>query len=63
MGKIARRRDVEAGSLDQGGSFDGTSRKVKWGPFFDPQARVFTVVLEPGSNPIGANLNTSFTMW
>ena len=23
---------------------------VKWGPFFDTQARVFTVVLEPGSN-------------
>ena len=41
---------VKAGSLDQGGSFDGTSRKVKWGPFFDTQARVFTVVLEPGSN-------------
>ncbi len=43
---------VKAGSLDQGGSFDGTSRKVKWGPFIDTPtlARVFTVVLEPGNN-------------
>ena len=41
---------VKPGSLDQGGSFDETSRKVKWGPFFDNQARVIAFVLEPGGN-------------
>lgn len=41
---------VKAGSLDQGGAYDGNSRKVKWGPFFDTVERTFTFVLEPGAN-------------
>jgi len=42
--------NVKLGSLDQGGSYDSTSRKVKWGPFFDTVERAFTFLLEPGSN-------------
>ncbi|MFM8470686.1 MAG: Calx-beta domain-containing protein, partial [Limisphaerales bacterium] len=42
--------NVKPGSLDQGGAFDGTNRKVKWGPFFDAAERVLTCVLEPGAN-------------
>lgn len=42
--------NVKPGSLDQGGAYDGNSRKVKWGPFFDTVERELICVLEPGAN-------------
>ena len=41
---------VKPGSISHGGTFDSTSRKLKWGPFFDTVERACACVLEPGNN-------------
>jgi VWFA-related protein len=45
-------------SISDGGNFDATTGKVKWGPFFDHQVRVLTYVATP---PPAENGWKSFT--
>ena len=41
---------VKLDSISHGGTFDSTSRKLQWGPFFDTLERACACVLEPGNN-------------
>jgi hypothetical protein len=40
-------------SADYGGAFDGVTKKVKWGPFFDNTARTLTYVVTAPANATG----------
>ncbi|MBL8203526.1 MAG: hypothetical protein JNM09_04795 [Blastocatellia bacterium] len=40
-------------SINNGGAFDNTNRKVKWGPYFDNAARSLTYVITPPSGETG----------
>ncbi len=44
-------------NIDNGGQYDGANGKVKWGPFFDSQARVLHYSVTP---PIGSTGDKSF---
>jgi hypothetical protein len=39
--------------IDNGGQFDATNGKVKWGPFFDAQARTLTYLVTPPGGSSG----------
>ena len=41
---------VKLDSISHGGTFDSTSRKLQWGPFFDTVERACACVLEPANN-------------
>ncbi|MEK7678385.1 MAG: immunoglobulin domain-containing protein [Verrucomicrobiota bacterium] len=45
--------DFTAAGVSGGGTFDTATRQVKWGPFFDSQARVFTYALVPPTGFLG----------
>ena len=44
-------------NINNNGTFDGTNKKVKWGPFFDNSARTLTYLVTP---PAGETGNKTF---
>ncbi len=41
-------------NISQSGTFDGTNKKVKWGPFFDNSARTLTYLVTPPAGETGS---------
>jgi hypothetical protein len=41
------------GTISDGGAWDSSEEKLKWGPYFDPTARVLTYVVTPPADTSG----------